>query len=84
MASWAEDLLAQTRLLLDRPDGVDPEVRDLLLDLELVLVQVVGVAGAEEDDTRTRTEVELTLRSLDEGEVLPRIQAVLPQTMAGA
>lgn len=84
MASWAEDLLAQTRLLLDRPDGVDPEVRDLLLDLELVLVQVVGVAGSGQDETRTRTEVELTLRSLDEGEVLPRIQAVLPQTMAGA
>lgn len=84
VASWAENLLARTRLLLDRPDGVDPEVRDLLLDLELVLVQVVGVAGTGQDETRTRMEVELTLRSLDEGGVLPRIQAALPQTMAGA
>lgn len=84
VAGWAEDLLAQTRLLLDRPDGVDPEVRDLLLDLELVLVQVAGAAGTEADDGRTRTEVELTLRSLDEGELLPRIQAALPRTMAGA
>jgi hypothetical protein len=84
VAGWAEDLLAQTRLLLDRPDGVDPELRDLLLDLELVLVQVVGVAGSGDDEARVRTEVELTLRSLDEEELLPRIQAALPQTMAGA
>lgn len=84
VAGLAGDLLAQTRLLLDRPDGVDPEVRDLLLDLELVLVQVVGVAGTEADDGRSRTEVELTLRSLDEGELLPRIRAALPPTMAGA
>lgn len=84
VAAWAEDLLAQTRLLLDRPDGVEPELRDLLLDLELVLVQVVGIAETGADDDRARTEVELTLRSLDEGEVLPRIQATLPQTMSGA
>ena len=37
---WAEDLLAQTRLLLDRPQGVEPGLQNLLLDLELVLVQV--------------------------------------------
>lgn len=85
VAGWAEDLLAQTRLLLDRREGVDPELRDLLMDLELVLVQVVGVAGTGSlDDARARTEVELTLRSLDEGEVLPRIQATLPMTMSGA
>jgi len=84
VAGWAEDLLSQTRLLLDRPQGVDPDVRALLLDLELELVQVVGVAETGQDDPRGRTEVELTLRSLDQGEVLPRIQAALPRTMAGA
>lgn len=83
VAGWAEDLLAQTRLLLDRPEGVEPEMRELLLDLELILVQVVGVGGADGEEDRTRTEVELTLRSLDQGELLPRIQAALPQTMAG-
>lgn len=85
VAEWAEDLVAQTRLLLDRPGGVEPGVRALLMDLELVLVQVVGAARAgSETDGRARTEVELTLRSLDEGEVLPRIQAVLPDGMLGA
>lgn len=85
VAGWAEDLLVQTRLLLDRPGGVEPEVRELLMDLELVLVQVAGAARAgSAGDGRARTEVELTLRSLDEGEVLPRIQAVLPDGMLGA
>ncbi len=80
---WAEDLLAQTRLLLDRPQGVEPGLQDLLLDLELVLVQVVGLAETDSDDAQARTEVELTLKSLDEGEVLPRIQAQIPLSMAG-
>lgn len=86
VAEWAEALLAQTRLLLDRPDGVDPEVRGLLMDLELVLVQVMGAArtGPAGDSSRARTEAELTLRSLDAGEVLPRIQAALPDEMSGA
>lgn len=85
VAGWAEDLLAQTRLLLDRPGGVEPEVRELLMDLELVLVQVAGAARAgSAGNGRARTEVELTLRSLDEGEVLSRIQAVLPDGMLGA
>lgn len=85
VAEWAEDLLMQTRLLLDRPDSVEPDVRDLLMDLELVLVQVVGAAQAgPSSDARARTETELTLKSLSEGAVLPRIQAVLPDGMAGA
>lgn len=84
VAVWAEDLLAQTRLLLDRPTGVEPGLQDLLLDLELVLVQVVGLAEADDDDPQSRTEVELTLKTLDEGEVLPRIQAQIPLSMAGA
>lgn len=84
VAEWADDLLTETRLLLDRPTGVDPELRSLLLDLELVLVQVAGMSGAAGDDARARTEVELTLRSLDQGEVLPRIQAQLPRVMSGA
>mgnify|MGYP006969360302 CR=1 FL=1 len=84
VAVWAEDLLAQTRLLLDRPQGVEPGLQDLLLDLELVLVQVVGLAETDSDDPQARTEVELTLKTLDEGEVLPRIQAQIPLSMAGA
>lgn len=85
VAAWADDLLSQTRLLLDTREGLDPAVRDLLLDLELVLVQVAGAAETESmDNARARTEMELTLRSMEQGEVLPRIQAALPAGMAGA
>lgn len=82
--AWAEGLLAQTRLLLDAQTGDAPAVNDLLLDLELVLVQIVGVSETGSiDESRARTELALALRSLDEGEVLPRIQAALPPGLSG-
>jgi hypothetical protein len=83
-AGWASGLLSQTRLLIDQ-DGSDPTVNDLLLDLEFLLIQIVGVAETGSTDVaRARTELELALRSLEEGEVLPRIQAVLPPGLPGA
>jgi len=82
---WARELLAETRLLLDAQTGGDPAMDELLQDLELVLVQIVGVTelGAG-GDPRASTELDLALRGLEEGEVLPRIQAALPASMAGA
>ena len=47
---WAESLLTETRLLLDTPEVVSPETREILEDLELVLVQIVGVTEAETTD----------------------------------
>jgi len=83
-ARWASGLLSQTRLLIDQ-DGSDLTVNDLLLDLELLLIQIVGVSETGSvDEARARTELELALRSLEEGEVLPRIQAVLPPELAGS
>ena len=82
-AEWAKAMLAQTRLLLDVQDGGEPAVADLLLDLELVLAQIVGVAEATNEGTAP-TELGLALQSLEEGEVLPRIQAVLPNEFSGA
>ena len=67
------------RLLLDA-EGGSAEVDDLLLDLELVLIQIAAVAETGSmDDAQARTELELALRTLEDGEVLPRIQAALPQ-----
>lgn len=84
-AQWASGLLTQTRLLLDAQDEGSPAVNDLLLDLELLLVQIIGVAETgSADEARARTELELALRSLDQGEVLPRIQAVMPTGFSGA
>lgn len=84
MAGWAKDLLGQTRLLIDAGSESDATTRDLLLDLELILIQIAAVTETgSSDEARSRTELELTLRSLEEGEFLPRLQAALPSGMAG-
>lgn len=79
MGEWARGLLSQTRLLLDSPNTTDPAMRDLLGDLELVLVQIVRVTEVEGvDQGRARSEMNLALQGLEERDVLPRIQAVVP------
>ena len=79
MGSWARQLLSQTRLLMDAQPASDPVMEELLRDLELVLVQIVGVANTPpEDQSRIRSELNLALEGLEEREVLPRIQAVVP------
>jgi hypothetical protein len=79
MGGWARGLLSQTRLLLDSPNTTDPAMRDLLGDLELVLVQIVRVTEVEGvDQGRARTEMNLALQGLEDRDVLPRIQAVVP------
>ena len=77
---WARELLTETRLLLDAPSGVDVQMRELLEDLELALVQIVGVAEADGvDDGQAGVELDLAVRGLDNRELLPRLQAVLPE-----
>jgi len=79
MAEWSRTLLSQTRLLMDAQGADDPVIADLLEDLELVLVQLVGITnGASGDQDRVRSEMNLALQGLEESEVLPRIQAVVP------
>jgi hypothetical protein len=79
MGSWAQGLLTQTRLLMDAHRDSDPAMTELLEDLELVLVQIVGATGASENDpARIQSELNLALGGLNEREVLPRIQAVIP------
>lgn len=79
LGSWARGLLSQTRLLMDAQRDSDPAMAELLGDLELVLVQIVGAANADTGDSATvRSELNLALDGMEEREVLPRIQAVLP------
>ncbi len=83
-ASWARGLLAETRLLLDAGRAGDRTVERLLEDLELVLVQIVGVAETGSlDEARARIELDLAMRSLEMGEVLPRIREAVPLGIAG-
>jgi hypothetical protein len=78
LASWARDLLSNTRLLLDSPAGADPRRRQLLEDLELVLVQIAELspdAATSDRDAITRT--------LDHAQVLPRLKAAIPAGQVG-
>lgn len=75
-STWARGLLVQTRLLIDYGSGAEPAMQELLEDLELVLVQIVGLAGSGSmEGDRTRMELELAVRSVEERELLPRLQA---------
>ena len=82
VGAWARGLLSQTRLILDR-DGIAPETRDLLLDLELVLAQVTRAAAGPADGAAEGTETSLTLRALEEGQLLSRLQVATPEPLAG-
>ncbi len=79
VGSWARGLLTQTRLLMEAQGQSDPVMTELLEDLELVLVQILGAANATPGDAaKVRSELNLALDGIEEFEVLPRIQAVLP------
>lgn len=71
IAHWAQDVLSNTRLLLDSPAGDDPVRRKLLADLERVLVQMVQKSPAE-TDAEARVFVE---RSLSRTNMLTRLRA---------
>jgi len=79
MGMWARSLLSETRLLMDAQGDGDPAMKRLLEDLELVLAQIAGAAHADGgDQARVRSEMTLALNGMEEREVLPRIQAVIP------
>jgi hypothetical protein len=73
----AGDLLLTTRLLLDSPAASDPQLRDLLEDLELVLAQIVRLP-----DERGRTELELINQALEQRDVLPRLRSAVADISA--
>lgn len=75
-AARADELLLQTRLLLDSPSAGDPLLRTLLEDLEVVLVQVVRLQ-TDRDPLR----VDLLRQSLEQHELMPRLRhAVISHT----
>jgi hypothetical protein len=80
VSHWADDLLSNTRLLLDSPAADDPRYRRLLQDLELVLVQIAQLRG----DGAPRAEVDLARDAITESGVLPRMRAVVPPGPAAA
>jgi hypothetical protein len=72
-SSRASTLLADTRLLLDSPAADDPELKQVLSDLELVLTQIVRLAGEREEGFKDLIDENLKNRSL-----IPRLRATSP------
>jgi hypothetical protein len=73
----AGELLTTTRLLIDSPASDDPQMRNLLEDLELVLAQVVRL-----QNTNSRTELDLINRALEQRDVLPRLRTAVATNIA--
>jgi hypothetical protein len=73
----AGELLTTTRLLIDSPASNDPQMRNLLEDLELVLAQVVRL-----QNTNSRTELDMINRALEQRDVLPRLRSAVATNTA--
>ena len=72
VGDWAGELLATARLMLDSPAGNDPQLRQLLEDLELVLAQINQYASQQSDD-----ELDLIEEGLEEQDLMLRLRAAL-------
>jgi hypothetical protein len=73
----ADDLLLQTRRLLDSPAAADPGLHTLFEDLELVLAQVVRLQG-----DRDQTRIELLRQALEQRDVIPRLRNAVADHIA--
>lgn len=73
----ADNLLMQTRLLLDTPVASDPKLRSLFEDLEVVLAQVVRLPA-----DRSSVEIDLLTQTLERRDVLPRLRNAVADHIA--
>jgi hypothetical protein len=78
LASWARDLLSNTRLLLDSPVGADPMRHRLLEDLELVLAQMVQLPSDTANVNRNMID-----QTLDRNHLLLRLRVAVPAGGSG-
>ena len=78
VSDQATQLLGTTRLLLDSPAAADPQMRALLLDLELTLAQVARL-----QPTRTTTELTLINAAVAERDIVPRIRSAVVDLAGG-
>ena len=78
VSDQATQLLGTTRLLLDSPAAADPQMRALLLDLELTLAQV-----ARMQPTRSNTELTRINEAVVERDIVPRIRSAVVDLAGG-
>jgi hypothetical protein len=78
MSNQATLLLNRVRLLLDSPAANDPQVQNLLLDLETTLAQI-----ARMQPSRGKTDINLINEAVAQRDIVPRIQSVVVDLSAG-
>ncbi len=78
VTTWAREMLADTRLLIDSPAGASAEKRALLEDLELTLAQIVQLSAASTDDDRR-----IVGRELRRGDLITRLRTSAPAIERG-
>ena len=78
LSTWARELVADTRLLLDSPAASDPRRRRLLEDLELVLVQLVQLDAVAPARQGAGSERDMIDGSMRRGQLLTRLRTAIP------
>jgi hypothetical protein len=74
LSTAARRLATTTRLLIGSRAGEEPEVRRMLLELEILLAQIAGLV--EERDAAER---QVVREGLEDTAVLPRLRQMIPQ-----
>ena len=76
IATWAGDLLGTTRLLIDSPAAKDPQLKQLLEDLELVLAQISRLPGAHGESA----DLGIIDDAVRHRQIITRLRALSPET----
>jgi hypothetical protein len=78
MSAQANTLLTRVRLLIDSPTTNDPNLQNLLLDLETTLAQI-----ARMQPSRGQKDINLINDAVAQRDIVPRIQSVVVDLGAG-
>lgn len=76
IGTWAGDLLGTTRMLIDSPAAKDPQLKQLLEDLELVLAQISRLPGAQGE----AADLGLIDDAVRHRQIMTRLRAISPDT----
>ncbi|HEX2781761.1 MAG TPA: hypothetical protein VHM30_19805, partial [Gemmatimonadaceae bacterium] len=76
IAGWADNLLGTTRMLMDSPASKDPQMKQLLEDLELVLAQIARLPGARGE----AADLGLIDDAVQRRQLMTRLRAITPGT----
>lgn len=76
IAVWAGQLLGTTRMLIDSPAGRDPQLKQLLDDLELVLAQISRLPGARGE----AADLGIIDDAVRHRQIMTRLRALSPDT----